>query len=45
MAVVWLAPVRDFAVFAVTNAYGDNLEESIAAATDVLIARYEAAFR
>ncbi len=41
---LWLAPARDFGLFTVTNAAGDQGEDGTDAAAIVLIERFEAAF-
>ena len=41
---IWLAPGRDFGLFTVTNAAGDQGENGTDAASIVLIERFEAAF-
>ena len=41
---LWLAPGRDFGLFTVTNAAGDQGEDGTDAAAIVLIERFEAAF-
>lgn len=43
-AAVWLAPERDFAMLAVSNAGGDSAQQGTDAAIVALIRRFEAAF-
>jgi hypothetical protein len=39
-AIVWIAPLRDFAVLAVTNQGGDRATDGVNAAADALIRRH-----